>query len=266
MFKRKVTLIIFCIIIAFLVLAGKFLQKIYVPPILMYHYVYDGANPGDPLVVTPAAFERQMHFLKKYRYNVVPLNELTELIREKGKIPGRTVALTFDDGFKNNYTNAFPILRKYNFPATMFIITDEVNRPQGDKMTWGEMRIMQASGMIDFGSHTLGPQPLVNIKSQEELKRQIFDSKKVLEEKLGREVATFSYPEGMFDQNIKQLVIDAGYKAAVATKPGRKSANDDLFALKRVRISQKADNLFIFWFESSGFYTFFKEGRGGHKK
>lgn len=265
MFRHRPVIIILSIIIAFSIFSVNFLHKIYVPPILMYHYVYDGANPGDRLVVTPRTLERQMQFLKRYRYNVVPLKSLVSLIKEKKKIPCRTVAITFDDGFKNNYANAFPILKKYNLPATMFIITDEVGRAQADKMSWEEMKIMLASGIIDFGSHALGAEPLINIKSQAELKRQIFDSKKVLEEKLGQEILIFSYPEGMFDQNIRQLVIDAGYKAAVATSPGRNFANDDIFALKRLRVSPKLDNLFIFWFENTGLYTFLKERRGGHK-
>jgi len=264
MFKRKTLIVIPSAIILFLFLTGNFLQRIYVPPILMYHYVYHGANPNDRLVVTPRTLERQMRFLKKYRYNVLPLKELANLIRDKKRIPTRAVAITFDDGFKNNYTFAFPILKKYNLPATMFIIVNEVGRP--DKMSWEEMKIMRDSGIIDFGSHALGAEPLINIKSDSELKRQVFDSKKILEEKLNKEASMFSYPEGRFNPKIRQLVIDAGYKGAVATSPGKNFANGDIFALKRLRISSNADNLFVFWFEATGVYTFLKERRGGHKK
>jgi len=123
---------------------------------------------------------------------------------------------------------------------------------------------MQDSGLIHFGSHTLGPEPLINIKSGQEIKKQIFDSKKILEEKLGRRVDMFSYPEGLFNEKIKQLVKDAGYKLAVATNPGKKFANDDIFALKRLRISANADNLFVYWIETSGYYNFMREHR--HKK
>ena len=123
---------------------------------------------------------------------------------------------------------------------------------------------MQDSGIITFGSHTLGPEPLINIKSEQDLKKQVFDSKKILEEKLGRPISAFSYPEGRFNNRIKQLVMTAGYKLAVATNPGRKFSSDDIFALKRLRISANSNSLFIFWIETSGYYNFIREHR--HKK
>jgi peptidoglycan/xylan/chitin deacetylase (PgdA/CDA1 family) len=219
-------------------------------------------NPyAQRLIVSPQAFERQMLFLKEHHYNVAPLETLASLIRDKKKIPPKTIAITFDDGNRDNYTNAFPILKKYGLPATMFIIVNEVGRPQGDRLSWDEIKLMQGSGIITFGSHTLGPEPLINIKSEEDLKKQIFDSKKILEEKLGRKMNAFSYPEGRFNDHIRQLVINAGYKLAVAANPGKKFPNDDIFALKRLRISSSSDNLFIFWIETSGFYNFIRERR-----
>ena len=85
-----------------------------------------------------------------------------------------------------------------------------------------------------------------------------------MEEELGAEVNAFSYPEGMFNKIIKQLVMDAGYKLAVATNPGKKFSSDDIFVLKRLRISRNSNNLFIFWVETSGYYNFMREHR--HKK
>ncbi|MBU3958968.1 MAG: polysaccharide deacetylase family protein, partial [Candidatus Omnitrophica bacterium] len=181
--------------------------------------------------------------------------------RHKKRIPPKSVAITFDDGYKNNYTYAFPILKKYNLPAMIFIITNEVGRPGGDRLSWDEISQMRDSGLITFGSHALGPEPLTNIKSEEQLRREIFDSRKVLREKLSQKVNIFSYPGGGFNAQIRQLVIDAGYKGAVTTSPGKKFPNDDIFALKRLRISATCDNLFVFWIESSGFYTFIKEHR-----
>jgi peptidoglycan/xylan/chitin deacetylase (PgdA/CDA1 family) len=118
---------------------------------------------------------------------------------------------------------------------------------------------MQATGLITIGSHCLGPEPLINIKSEQELKKEIFDSKRIIEDKLGIKVNTFSYPEGRFDPRIRQLVIDAGYTVAVATNPGRDSADRDLFALKRLRISENCANMLSFAGVTSGFYTFMKE-------
>ena len=260
MSKRKALITLFGVIILLSVFSVNFIRGKYLVPIAMYHSV----NPVmrqevKRLIISPETFERQMRFLKSHHYNVLPLNSVATLIKEKKKIPSKTIAITFDDGYKDNYIYAFPILKKYNLPATIFIITDEVGR--GDRLSWDEIKTMQDSGIITFGSHTLGSEPLINIKSEVELRNQIFDSKKILEEKLGRRIDAFSYPEGKFNDKIRQLVVDAGYRLAVAGNLGKKSANDDIFALKRLRISENANNLLIFWVETSGYYNFIREHR-----
>jgi peptidoglycan/xylan/chitin deacetylase (PgdA/CDA1 family) len=238
---------------------GVFVRSHYIVPILMYHSVNPAAQAHNRLAVTDGAFRRQMRFLKEHRYNVIPLEALVELIRAKKKIPARAVAITFDDGYKDVYSYAFPVLREYQFPATVFLIVNEISRPQADRLSWQELEVMQESGLVSFGSHCLGPEPLVNLKSDEEIKKEIFESKRILQERLGQRIVLFSYPEGKFDAKIKKLVKDAGYQAAVATKPGKKYSADDLFALKRLRISQTSNSLLIFWVEASGYYLFFKE-------
>jgi len=255
---RRLTGIAGVIIVIAGILFINSLQQEYVVPIIMYHSVSPQSHPGmKRLIVSPKTFERQMRFLKEQRYNVLPLEALVKLIKAK-QVPPKTIAITFDDGYKDNYTYAFPVLKKYNLPVTIFIIVNEIGRPQADRLSWEEIKAMQDSGLITFGSHTIGPEPLINIKSKEEVKRQISDSKKILEEKLARKINFFSYPEGMFDAGIRQLVIDAGYLAAVSTKPGKQYPADDVFVLKRVRISENASNMFIFSIETSGFYTFMK--------
>ena len=260
--KRKI-LVIFLAVSFFcgFLLINSLRQK-YVVPILMYHSINPHSNPCIVrLIISPQCFQRQMRFLKDNRYNVVTLKTLAELIKNKKKIPPRTLAITFDDGYKDNYTYAFPILKKYNLPATIFLILNEIGRPQNDRLSWGEIKTMRDSGIITFGSHALGPEPLVNIKSEEVLKKEVFDSKRILEEALKREVEAFSYPEGRFNAQIRDLVMAAGYGLAVATSPGKKFPNDDIFALKRLRISANSENLLVFWFNTTGFYTFIKEKR-----
>lgn len=261
MSKRRILITLFSVVVILVFLLAGFIKQQYVAPILMYHSVNPLALPENRIAVSVDNFERQMHFLKKHHYNVLTLERLADLIKHKKKIPPRTLSITFDDGYKDNYTYAFPILKKYNLPATIFIIVNEVGRQQGDRLSWQEIKIMQDSGLVTFGSHTLGSEPLINIKSEEEIKRQIADSKKILEEKLGKRVVAFSYPEGRFNDKIRQLVMDSGYELAVATNPGKKFPNNDIFALKRLRISSTSNNLFIFWIETSGFYNFIREHR-----
>lgn len=259
MLKRKRLVIVSVIIILSLGVFLNFIRGKYVVPILMYHSVQPNAPLENRLAVSPPAFERQMRFLSRHQYKVLTLEELASLMLEKKKIPKRAVAITFDDGYKDNYAYAFNILKKYNIPATLFVIVQEVGR--SDRLSWEEILKMQNSGLVTIGSHALGPDPLTKIKTDEELKRQIADSKKILEQKLGREVNLFSYPEGYFNAKIRQAVIAAGYSAAVATNPGKRYPSDDVFALKRLRISQNAANPLVFWIETCGYYTFIKERR-----
>jgi peptidoglycan/xylan/chitin deacetylase (PgdA/CDA1 family) len=261
MLKRRRLIIVLGIILIIIFSLLGFIRRQYVVPILMYHSVSEAPVSGNRLAVSVDSFRRQMQFLKNHNYNVVPLEAVANLITGQKKIPAKTLAITFDDGYRDNYTNAFPILKKYNLPATMFIITNEVGRPGGDRLSWDEIKIMRDSGLIAFGSHCLGPEPLVNIKSEQDLRREIFDSKKILAERLKKEINAFSYPGGLFNDKIRQLVIDAGYKLAVTTNPGKKILNNDIFALKRLRISSTSDNLFVFWIESSGYYNLLRENR-----
>lgn len=262
MFRVKKRALIAAAILIFATGLWLFLRAIYYPPILMYHSVNPPASYNMPmLTVSPRTFEKQMRFLREHNYNVITLEALANLIRGKKRIPSKTLTITLDDGYRDSYTHAFPILKKYQMPATIFIIINEVGRAQGDRLSWEEIKEMRDSGLITFGSHTLGPEPLVNIKSDTLVKSQIFDSKKILEEKLARPVNCFSYPEGLLNFRIRSLVQEAGYKVAVSTRPGKQYHNNDIFVLRRLRISEKASNMFIFWFETSGYYTFFKQRR-----
>lgn len=258
--RKKISRILVILFLALFALVF-FIHKHYVVPILMYHSVNPQAKPQKRMEISPETFQRQMGFLKRHHYNVVTLKTIADLIRDRKKIPPKTLAITFDDGYKDNYTYAFPILKKYNFPATIFIIINEVGRPEDDRLSWDEIKVMQGSGIITFGSHTLSHAYLPEISSDQELKFEIFDSKRMLEEQLGREVSIFSYPGGRFNTKIKQFVRDAGYKVAVATNPGKRFPNNDIFVLKRLRISSTSNNLFVFWIETSGYYTFIKEHR-----
>ncbi len=262
MFRIKKSALIGASILIFAAGFSLFLRAIYFVPILMYHSVNPPASSNMPMItVSPQVFEKQMRFLRSHKYNVITLEALARLIKEKKRIPSKTLTITLDDGYRNNYTYAFPILKKYNLPATIFVIINEVGRPQGDRLNWDEIKEMQASGLITFGSHTLSPEPLIKIKPEAGVKSQIFDSKSILEAKLNRPVNCFSYPEGLLNSRIRELVRAAGYQVAVATKPGKEYPDNDIFALRRLRISKKAGNLFIFWFETSGYYTFFKKHR-----
>jgi len=256
--KKRIALLIISIFLVSIFSFLGFASQHYVAPIMMYHSINPKTDPVmGALIVNPETFERQIRFLREWGYNILPLESLAELIRDNKKLPNKVVVVTFDDGYKDFYKYAFPLLKKYRIPATMFIIVDEVGRP--DRLSWDEIQEMQLSGLITFGSHGMGPEPLINIGSEDELNRQIFYSKKFLESKLARPVNMFSYSEGFLNKHIRELVIKAGYKAAVSTKTGNCYPAKDLFALKRIRISESSGNLFYLWIKVSGYHALFKD-------
>jgi peptidoglycan/xylan/chitin deacetylase (PgdA/CDA1 family) len=234
-----------------------FLRSVYVVPVLMYHKI-DEHYKESKLSVSPESFERQMRFLRKNGYNIVSLDELAGLIKSKKSIPYKTVAITFDDGYENNYTAAFSVLKEYNIPACIFMPVDKIGRE--GYLGWKQLKEMSASG-IEIGSHTLSECYLPDIKDERRLRREIFDSRKRIKAEIPEGGDFFAYCGGGFDQKIRQLVIDAGYKGACATNPGKDYPDDDIYAIKRIRISRTSDNLLVFWIETSGLYTWIKEVR-----
>lgn len=253
------------VIAVFLVSAFVYLKPRYTVPILMYHSVTLSPDRNNLLEVSASAFQRQMQFLKKHNYRVIRLKELAKLFSEKQAIPHRTVVITFDDGYRDNLDVAFPILKKYQLPATIFVSPLHI-AGESKYLIWSELKKLADSGLIDIGSHTLKHVFLLDVKEDEgELYRQIRNSKEMLEYRLGRTIDLFSYPAGGFNQKIRQLVIDSGYVAAVASKPGLKYPNNDIFALKRMRISKNDENLFNFWVKLTGYYGPIREWQRRNK-
>jgi len=234
-----------------------FMKTEYVVPVLMYHAI-DHNDKATKLSVSPESFERQMKFLHDHRYNVVTLDKIVAYLKDEKAVPSRTVAITFDDGYYNNYRYAYPVLKKYGIPATIFVIVGKVGQP--GYLDWKEIREMADSGLITIGSHTISHKWLPSMGT-ERLKEELADSKAILEEKTGKPVDILCYPVGAHDDRVEREAGLAGYRCAVATNPGRFAPIDDIYAIKRIRISRTSDNLFVFWLESSGYYTWIKEHR-----
>src|SRR3990167_4829126 len=159
-------------LIAVLVAFGVWLSVVfshYTVPILMYHYVNDQEPSRSRLGVSPATFERQMRFLSEHKYNVIPLEELADLIRSGQKIPPKTAAITFDDGYLDNYTRAYPILKKYNLPATIFVVINRLGKKMGNDeyMSWVQVRELSDSGLVTIASHSMNHPNLSEIESEQ---------------------------------------------------------------------------------------------------
>lgn len=230
-------------------------------PVLMYHHI-DQNWQESKLSVSPESFRRQMKFLKDHGYNVIRLTEFIDAIKSGQRLPTRTVAITFDDGYRDNYLYAWPVLKELNLPATIFVVVNLIDTK--GYMSWEEVRELARSDIVDIGSHSLNHSWLPSL-DQESLIKEIVDSKKKLEEKIGQPVKVFSYPAGAYDERVKQMVKKAGYIGACATNPEvnfkRQHQKYDPYAIARCRISRTSDNLLVFFIESSGYYTWIKSIR-----
>jgi len=238
-------------------------------PILMYHLISEPV-PQDALglCVPPKCFQEQMEFLYTAGYQVIPLANLVECIRKGTDLPEKGIVITFDDGYRDNYTQAFPVLKKFGFHATIFVATDfvgtklvyESDVKRGVKwlrehFSWLEIEEMSESGLITFGSHTLADIHLTRVTA-EEAERQLLTSKEILEDRLGDNIKLFSYPHGAFDTDVKQLVESCGYDCASTTVYGANDGNADVFELKRIGIYSTETTLREFKKKLAGAYNF----------
>lgn len=219
----------------------------YEVPILMYHRVEDVAEKSST-IVSPAAFERQMEFLKVHRYEVLSLQELLELLKKGKNVPAKAVVITFDDGTVDNVKNAFPVLKKMDFPATVFMITRNIGQPGW--LSEEDLRILDAEG-VSVGSHTQTHAFLPKL-SEEDAEDELRESKKHLEEILGHPVTLFSYPAGGVTEPIRAMVEVLGYEGAVTTNYGK--THHDPYMLHRIKVGESSGNLFNFWIKTSGLY------------
>ncbi len=226
----------------------------YVVPVMTYHNISDVKGMYSLNNVTPESFAWQMKFLKKHRYHVISFDDLIDGLK-KGRVFARdTVVIQFDDGYQDNYTGAFPVLKKYRFPAVEFLISDKVGTP--GFLTWDQVKEMDA---YDFkaGAHTRHHLYLPDLPL-DQARDEIIGSKKIIEEHLGHRIDYFCYPSGGFTEEVEGIVEQAGFKAAVTTNRGQDRLNRDLFALRRVHM-KNGDNALVLWAKLSGYYNFFRK-------
>ncbi len=139
------------------------------------------------------------------------------------------VSITFDDGWKNNYTNAFSVIKKYNIPVYIFLVSDFINSKYF--LSWDQIFEMKKSGLIFFGNHTKNHLSLTTL-GDDEIKSQILDANKEFETKLGN-VEYFSYPNGHFDNRVVKIIKDAGFKYGFTIIEGINDRDSNPFLLKK---------------------------------
>lgn len=216
-------------------------------PILMYHQVGQPSPKGSPyrgLTVPPAHFQRQMVWMRRLGYRGLSMRDLTPYL--KGEKRAKVFGITFDDGYRNVYRNAMPLLNELGFTATNYFVVHQLNGsnawdavkgiPASDLMSINEMRNWAAAGH-EVGSHTLDHEHLPTLAPDTAM-HQIRQSKVELERLLDSEVSAFCYPYGDETPALRLMVQSAGYLNATTTQRGLARQSDDIFGIPRVTVAR----------------------------
>jgi len=245
-------------------------------PILMYHSIAEDSDdnvlPYYRTVTTPQTFENHMALLRDAGWHVITLSEAIRLLQgtsgefprkatsgpdlRKSSLPldlsPRAVVITFDDGFRDFFTAAFPILDRFGFRATVFLTSgcvDKAFRTGRECLRTREIRELARVG-VEFGSHTV-THPQLHELSKAAIVHELADSKQVIEDTIGSEVSLFSYPyrfpeeDTEFTSQLASLLTEQGYSAGVTTVIGLSSRCDNPFFLKRLPVNDADDRRFL---------------------
>ena len=217
--------------------------------ILLYHRVADLTNDPEQLAISPVQFEEQIAAFSK-EFNLASLSEVVKRLQNGQRLDKKTLCISFDDGYKDNFTCALPILERYKAPATFFIAGDgldsdhhypwEQHAPELYEHANSEL-LAQASRnpLVEIGGHTQ-THPRLSLLSREEQLFEIAENKTLLEDITGKKLQLFAYPFGQmndFDDSSVAAVAACGYQAAVTTSSGLVSKGVDLFCLPREDVS-----------------------------
>jgi peptidoglycan/xylan/chitin deacetylase (PgdA/CDA1 family) len=203
-------------------------------PILLYHHVTPDHSPG-VLFVTPDGLEQHLRFLRDNGYQSVSFGDLADCLEYGAVLPERPVILSFDDGWENQFQYGFPLLQKYGFGATFYIVSGYIDHQ--NFMTTDQLRTMMAAGM-EIGGHSRTHPPLTSLGNGARLKDEVAGSKAWLEDHFGIAIDTFAYPYGAYSATVTAAVKTAGYRTARTCDTGTHASGDNLALLPAVLYSQ----------------------------
>jgi peptidoglycan/xylan/chitin deacetylase (PgdA/CDA1 family) len=213
-------------------------------PILMYHAVGSGKEQAGPYVIPENRLAKQLDWIKRLGYQVISLDHFLTYLSEYRFPPTRSVIITFDDGYLDNFALAYPLFRRHGMAATIFLVTDYIGHTnQWDQasqlsgrliMDWSHIKEMAAQG-VQFGAHTCTHSSLITVSSTQ-ASTEIIESRKRLEHELGEPVNAFAYPYGEHNQSIQAMVKNAGFSASCTGDAGLNSLGTPTEALHRVEI------------------------------
>jgi poly-beta-1,6-N-acetyl-D-glucosamine N-deacetylase len=205
-------------------------------PVLMYHDVL--AERGVFFDLLPEEFEHHLQQLLENGLTPISPDQLVQHLRTGAPLPEKPVLITLDDGYAGHYEYVYPLLQKYQVPATFFVFTGKLDGTVVGRstLTWEELKIMAADPLVTIASHSVSHPPDLRTLSDAELTAEVVESKRRLEEQLGIPMRYFSYPTGHYDERVAQAVADAGYLAAFTMRQSNEQfagASESLLAIER---------------------------------
>lgn len=263
------------------IILGQVLRTVLKPSatILVYHDVTSGKRKSqiqnDSVILEN--FERQMKYLRDNSFNPIPLQKLIWLINSGKKIPKKSIIITFDDGYKSTYKNAYPILQKYNIPATVFVAVGFIGQKKSfpwleaesnnfglhESMPMNEEEIIELyEGGIEIGSHTMYHNLLPKL-DREGIEEEILGSQCILEKILGLAPVSFALPYSFpvkyrkwpsFEIVLKKVLVRGNFNACCTMTRGHVTIKSNPFFLRRIAV-EKYDDLLFFRAKLSGGYA-----------
>lgn len=204
-------------------------------PVLYYHSV--SLNADNEVTITPEMLEKQLTYINDNNYTTITMKELYDYLKNNKPIPEKSIVITFDDGYMNNYTEAFPILKALNMKATIFCVGNSLDGSY--YLSHEAIKEMSDYG-IDIESHTVNHVHLDTLSYDEQL-LEMKKSKEILENITGKEVSSIAYPFGDYNTDTVKAAKQAGYSLGFTTNLGLSDRSDDIFELDRIYISSNYD-------------------------
>lgn len=258
--KYLLVIVILLFAVKFLYLKTRYKNSSF---ILIYHKIDNFGGGSRSLYVTKVNFENQMGYLYRRGYRTVSLQELAGIIKNKKRIPEKIFAITFDDGYENNYTNAMPLLKKYGFRATVFLSAGYIGKSYGypgqaEEQHMDKKQIEGSTEIFDFGSHTVTHPDLTKIR-EKEVTKELLDSRFIISRITNKTVKTFAYPFGSYDKNTEILLEKTGYTAACTSDHGLVTLKSNIYELPRFEFKEFKSMSPKDFFKNIDFYlkTFF---------
>jgi peptidoglycan/xylan/chitin deacetylase (PgdA/CDA1 family) len=208
-------------------------------PIILYHDI-DGKGP---FAVSSAMLRSHFEYFRDSNITVLPLSSLLERMNNPRPYTGRTIIITFDDGYKSMLTKLLPLVDEFHYPVTLFVYTDNVRDKAEKIITWDDLKLLQSHG-VDIQSHTISHADLPKLdeaetaQSKAQLFRELYYSRLILEKRLGKPVDFLAFPYGRYSNQVIRYAMDAGYSRVFTTDYGSNVVLHNNYCIRRHHIKK----------------------------